>query len=338
MKTLLIVDDVLDNIDILNVMLGDEYHIKVALDGETALKQAKTDPQPDLILLDIMMPGMDGYTVCRELKLDAMTMNIPVIFITALNSDEDEEKGFELGAVDYLNKPVKASIVRARVKAHLALHDQAQALEDLVKQRTEMLEQSHLHTFNRLTRVASYKTHQRDSDISRVSEYTFQIAKYLKKPSQWCDMLFNAAMLYDIGKIAIPEHILNKPESLDAQEWQIVQEHCETGSDILGDPEDAFFSMARSVCLFHHEKFDGSGYPYRLAGEDIPLEARIMALADVFDALTSHKPYRQAWDVEAALDYIKQQSGQHFDPLVVEAFEHIWPMILDIKKRYESDL
>ncbi|MGI2021786.1 HD domain-containing phosphohydrolase [Shewanella glacialipiscicola] len=328
--TVLIVDDTPENIDILVGILSDDYKIKVAIDGPRALALVAKS-RPDLILLDVMMPGMNGYEVCKLLKQDPLTSHIPVIFVTALSEVADETQGFALGAVDYITKPVSAAVVKARVKTHLALYDQKRLLEQQVKIRTQELEATRFEIIRRLGRAAEYKDNETGLHVVRMSHYARLLAIKLGLPDTFCDLIFNAAPMHDIGKIGTPDAVLKKPGKLNAEEWAIMQQHAVIGAEIIGEHDDPLLTMARRIALTHHEKWDGSGYPYGLVGEDIPLEGRIVAIADVFDALTSQRPYKPAWTIEATMELLESEAGKHFDPKLVAEFKQILPQVVEIR-------
>lgn len=331
--TILVVDDTPENIDILVGILGNDYKLKVAIDGPKALAVAKRNP-PDLVLLDVMMPGMNGYDVCSELKKDPLTAHVPVIFVTALSEDADETLGFQLGAVDYITKPVSAPIVQARVKNHLALYDQKRLLEQQVQERTHELRETRLEIIRRLGRAAEYKDNETGLHVIRMSNYARLLAIQLGLPERFCELVYNAAPMHDVGKIGIPDAILRKPGKLDAEEWVIMKRHAEFGAEIIGEHPDPLLQLSRSIALTHHEKWDGSGYPKGLTGEAIPIEGRIVAVADVFDALTSVRPYKQAWSTADAMAYIEEQAGKHFDPELVRQFREILPQVTDVRDQY----
>ncbi|WP_417502170.1 HD domain-containing phosphohydrolase [Marinobacter sp.] len=323
MKTLLLVDDEPANLQVLRNILSDQYRLLFAKDGERALELARSE-QPDLILLDVMMPGMTGYSVCETLKTESRTRNIPVIFVTALSGSEDETRGFALGAVDYIAKPVNAAIVRARVKTHLSLV----RIDELVKTRLSVVQ--------RLGRAAEYKDNETGLHVIRMSHFSRLIALAAGFGESWADTLLNAAPMHDVGKIGIPDAILQKPGKLGPDEWAVMQTHPEIGAEIIGDDGSNLLDMAREVALNHHEKWDGSGYPKGLKGTDIPVSARIVALADVFDALTSERPYKSAWPIDKATGLIREQTGKHFDPDLVEAFFQCLPAILEVRERWQD--
>ena len=332
-STLLVVDDVPDNISVMRGVLGAEYAVKVANNGALALKIAE-EQLPDLILLDVMMPGMSGYEVCRALKKNTITRHIPVIFVTALGEVEDEALGFELGGADYITKPVKAPIVRARVQAHLALASQRCHLEQLVAERTGELEninwqleqsnqqlaKTHLVMLQQLGRAADYRDNETGKHILRVGNFSKLLGLASGFPEQRAELLMYASMMHDIGKIGIPDHVLLRPGKLTPEEFEVIKKHPLIGAEIIGHHDADVLTMAREVALTHHEKWNGLGYPQGLKGEEIPIVGRIVAIADVFDALTCVRPYKKAWPMEEAFGRIAQEAGQHFDPGLVALF------------------
>lgn len=336
-QQILIVDDTPDNIDILGSILRSEYDIKVALNGEKALNIVNSHSKPDMILLDVMMPGMDGYEVCRCLKNNPTTSQIPVIFITAKSDAEDEEKGFSLGAVDYITKPISPPIVKARVKTHLALYDQNRELALQVKAHTEELSHTRLEIIRRLGRAAEYKDNETGLHVIRMSHYSRLIAQAYGGNEEWIDLVFYAAPMHDIGKIGIPDQILLKNGKLTKEEWDIMKKHPEFGARIIGNDYSSLLKMSRIIAMTHHEKWDGSGYPNGLVGEEIPLEGRIVAIADVFDALTSERPYKQAWSFEDSVKHIDNESGGHFDPKLVSCFHQVLDEVKYIKDKYADE-
>jgi putative two-component system response regulator len=335
-QTVLVVDDVSENIMLLSGILSGEYRVKAAISGEKALKIA-VDTLPDIILLDIMMPRMDGYEVCRRLKEDPRTRNIPVIFITAMGETEDEAKGFALGAVDYITKPVSPPIVSARVKTHLQLHDQNRSLEEKVCRRTAELDKTWLEIIRRLGLAAEYKDNETGMHVIRMSHYACIIAEGIGMNEKEVDLILNATPMHDVGKIGIPDHILLKPGKLTITERKIMERHAEFGARIIGEHDSPLLQMARLAALTHHEKWNGQGYPQRLEGEEIPLIGRIAAIADVFDALTSKRPYKPAWPVEKAVALIQEESGRHFDPALVPVFIDHLPQVMEIMSRYADE-
>lgn len=327
---ILVVDDTPSNIDILSAILRSEYTVKAATSGEKALALALGSPL-DLILLDVMMPGMDGYEVCRRLKGDPRTSSIPVIFVTALSETTSEEEGFAAGGVDYITKPVKAPIVKARVRAHLALHAQQRELERQVRERTMEIAETRLEIIRRLSRAVGYKDDESGLHILRMSRYAYILAKRLGLEATWTETLLQASPMHDVGKIGVPDKILLKPGKLNPEEWEIMKRHTLFGAEIIGEHPSLLLRMARDIALTHHEKWDGSGYPLNLRGEATPLCGRISAIADVFDALTTKRPYKEAWPVEDAVKEILSGSGTQFDPELIARFKDSLPEILEAR-------
>lgn len=321
LPVILLVDDEPTNLRVLRTVLNDLYRLLFAKNGQEALQLA-AEHQPDLVLLDVMMPGMTGFEVCTALKADPHTQHIPVIFVTALRDEIDETQGFDVGAVDYITKPISPAVVRARVKTHLSL---VQAQE---------LKKTRLQVIQRLGRAAEYRDNETGLHILRMSHFSQVIAlAYGLSPKQAEDLL-HAAPMHDIGKIGIRDDILLKPGKLTAEEFTEMQRHPLIGAEILGDADSHLLQLAQQVALYHHEKWDGTGYPHGLKGEEIPLEARIVALCDVFDALTSTRPYKSAWSVEDTLAHLQAQKGKHFDPQLVDLLEQELPKILEIRARW----
>ena len=333
-QTVLIVDDTPANIHVLEEILRADYNICAATNGERALSLARSDMPPDIILLDVMMPDMDGFEVCRRLKAESATRKIPVIFVTTLDEIKDESQGFALGAVDYIHKPVSPPIVQARVQTHLALYDQKRALEEMVRQRTQELTETRLEVIRQLGRAAEFKDNETGMHVVRMSYYSQLIALAAGMAEDEAELLLNASPMHDIGKIGIPDSVLLKPGKLDDAEWEIMRRHPQMGVDILGDHPSELIKLARTIALTHHEKWNGQGYPAGLSGEAIPLVGRITAIADVFDALTSERPYKKAWSEEEAVTLIQREAGAHFDPQLVQCFVEVLPEILECKARY----
>ena len=336
-QTVLIVDDAPENIDVLKNVLAPFYKIKVANDGAGAVRIAYSDAPPDLILLDVMMPGMSGHEVCRRLKANPDRRNIPVIFVTSMDGMEDERLGLELGAVDYITKPFNPAIVEARVRTHLALYDQTRELEQMVAQRTSELTLSRTQIIRRLGRAAEFKDNETGNHVLRMSHYAYLIGTRVGLGEEALKILFDTAPMHDVGKLGIPDNILRKPGKLTPQEWEIMKRHPDIGAEIIGEHDDDLLGTARIIALTHHEKWDGSGYPRGLSGEDIPLVGRIVALADVFDALLSQRPYKAAFSLEETMCYIHEQAGKHFDPALIPALVAALPEILVIKDTFADD-
>ncbi|MEI6209908.1 MAG: two-component system response regulator [Desulfuromonadales bacterium] len=336
LATVLIVDDTPQNISLLNAALADTYKIMVATSGQQAI-DACHSATVDIILLDVMMPGMDGFETCRRLKENPLTRSIPVIFVTAKGEVKDEAMGFTCGAVDYITKPISAPIVRVRIRTHLALYDQSRALERLVQERTAELNETRLEVLNTLGNAGEYRDNETALHVVRMSHFSRLIGLACGLPESEAELLYNAAALHDVGKIGIPDSILFKPGKLDEEEWKIMRSHSGIGYKIIGNLRSHLLKTCAVIALSHHERWDGAGYPRRLNGPDIPLFGRIVAIADVFDALTSKRPYKEPWSVDDTVAEIKRNSGLHFDPQVVEAFLRALPEIEAVKNNFADD-
>ncbi|MBL0939833.1 MAG: two-component system response regulator [Gemmatimonadaceae bacterium] len=319
--TLLLVDDEPTNLQVLRHTLQDRYRLVFAREGERALTLVREDP-PDLILLDIMMPGLSGYDVLRRLKAEPVTADIPVIFVTALADAANEERGLELGAVDFITKPFNPQIVRARVRTHLTLV------------RSEEVLRSRLQIVHCLGTAAEFKDTETGMHVMRMSHYARSLALAVGYSPESANDLLHAAPMHDVGKIGIPDAILQKPGDLTPEERQIMQQHTVIGARILGEHTGGLLRLAAVIALNHHERWDGGGYPNGLAGDAIPHAARIVAVADVFDALTSVRPYKDAWSTEDALEFIRKERGRHFDPELVDAFMSCMPDVLAAQVRW----
>ncbi len=340
-QKVLIVDDLPENIALMSSLLRGLYQIKAATNGEKALQIAFSDDPPDLILLDIMMPGMDGYEVCRRLKADRKTDEIPVIFLTAKTQMEDEQKGFELGAVDYITKPVSPPIVLARVKTHLQqkrvhdfLKDNNKFLEEEVARRMREVSAIQDVTMVAMGSLAEARDNETGNHIRRTQQYVRLLATQLKDHPNFTHyltdetiaLLFKSAPLHDIGKVGIPDNVLLKQGKLTEEEFAVMRTHTSIGKGAIANAEKlletpvSFLNVAREMAYTHQEKWDGTGYPEGLSGEDIPVSGRIMAVADVYDALICRRIYKPAMPHEKAVDIIRAGTGTHFDPDVVDAF------------------
>lgn len=336
-STILVIDDIAENIDVISNILNEEYEIKAANQGMLGLKVLERF-NVDLILLDIMMPEMDGYEVCQRIKDNPDLCNIPIIFLTAMDSQEDEQRGFDLGAVDFISKPFSAAILKARVSSHLKLANYAKDLAQQVHERTQELATSRLEIIECLALAAEYRDNETGNHVIRVGEYCRQMASKIGLSQYECDLIALTAPLHDIGKIAIPDNILLKPGRLTEEEFQIMRGHTEAGAHILGSSQSDFLKAAKKIAISHHEKWDGSGYPTGLKGEDIPLFGRIVALCDVYDALLSVRPYKKAWTKEEVETYINELSGTQFDPVLVEHFNQLKDDFYQIFKNYKDEV
>ena len=320
---ILIVDDEPANLKVMREVLGNQYRMSFAKSGAAALALLEKE-QPKLILLDIMMPDMNGFEVCEILKSTPALSHIPIIFVTALGDESDEFKGFELGAVDYITKPISPAIVRARVKTHLSLV------------QAEQLKQAHVDLVHRLGRAAEYKDTDTGEHIARMSQYSKLLALEFGMGEQQAELLRQAAPMHDVGKIGIPDAILLKPGRLTPDEFDHMKQHAAIGAQILANSSSPLLQLAHKLAIEHHEKWDGSGYPNGLKGEQISVEGRIVAIADVFDALTSQRPYKEAWGVEEALEHMQAQAGKHFDPHLINLFVNKLDAIITIKNAYQE--
>jgi putative two-component system response regulator len=333
--TILVVDDTPDNLDLMGDLLMDDYRVKVANSGKKALEIVQSASPPDLVLLDIMMPEMDGYEVCRILKSSEETKNIPVIFLTAKTNTIDEQKGFEIGAVDYITKPISPAIVMARVKTHLDLYYKNVYLEKLVTQRTHEIAAIQDVTIHAMASLAETRDNETGNHIRRTQNYVKLLAQHLQFHPNYThflnmdgviETLFKSAPLHDIGKVGIPDAILLKPGRFEPSEFEIMKSHPELGQNTILQAESElgidvpFLQYAKEIAYGHHEKWDGSGYPQGLSGEDIPISARLMAVADVYDALISRRVYKEGMPHEQAVQIILDGKGTHFDPHIIEAF------------------
>ncbi len=371
-STVLVVDDTRTNLSIMGELLSPLYRVRVANSGPHALQAVQTEPRPDLILLDIMMPGMDGYEVLRRLQADPKLNDIPVIFVTAMGSDDDEEHGLRLGAVDYVTKPIRPAILLARVKAHLELkhartwlQNQNLHLENVVAQRmreNELIKNVSIHA---LAMLAEKRDNETGNHLVRTRSYVQVLIKHLEAHPRFAEalqepqrsLIIRAAPLHDIGKVGIPDHILLKPGKLTPEEFEIMKQHAQIGADalneavsrVLGPNPDAateakagvsalaFLEIARQIAHSHHEKWDGSGYPQGLGGEAIPVGARLMAMADVYDALTCRRHYKDPFPLDRVEQIIRDGRGTHFDPDVVDAYFACRDQFIDIAQRFADE-
>ncbi len=339
--TILIVDDEPVNLTMLAHLLRPLYKVRAANSGESALRAAATEPRPDLVLLDVSMPGMDGYTVLERLRADPQTQDIPVIFVTALALPSDEERGLQLGALDYITKPIKPQVVLARVRTQLEakrardwMRDQNTFLEAEVARRMAENDLTQLVSIRALAHLAEIRDPETGNHILRTQGYVRELARRLRHQprfaavltDRYIDLLTRSAPLHDIGKVGIPDTILLKPGPLTPSEWAIMKTHARLGFDAIELAEaDAarpveFLSLAKEIARWHHEKWDGSGYPDGLAGDAIPVAARIMAIADVFDALMNARVYKAAMPPDEVWRILSQGSGKHFDAEMVDVF------------------
>lgn len=353
--TVLVVDDTPENLTLMGALLRDHFMVKVANNGEKALKIAISDTLPDLVLLDIMMPGTDGYEVCRRLKATAATRDIPVIFLTARSDPDDERMGLALGAVDYITKPISPPILLARVNTHLALkatadflRDKSAYLEREVALRTLEVQAIQDVTIMAMTSLAETRDNETGNHIRRTQLYVKALAERLRNHPRFeavlnermIELLYKSAPLHDIGKIGIPDSILLKPGKLTVEEFEVMKTHTTLGRKAIEDAERrlgmrvAFLSVSKEIAYSHQEKWDGSGYPQGLAGDQIPVSARLMAVADVYDALINKRVYKAAFSHDQTCSTIVKGKGTHFDPDMVDAFVDIAEDFRSIALKY----
>jgi putative two-component system response regulator len=350
-NTILIVEDDISYINYLSELLRDNYKIKVAVDGKTAIKIAINSNPPDLILQDLHLPDMSGYDVCRVIKSNCNAKDIPVIFLTACSRIEDEALGFSLGAVDYIRKPFNPELIKARIRNHLELKIYRDSLEKLVKTRTKELELTQQLTIECMGSIAEYRDPETGGHIKRIPKYVKILADHLMTHPNFkdylnpkiIDLLCLSAPLHDIGKVGIEDYILLKPEKLTDEEFEIMKKHTVIGRDAIAVSiesvrlVDSFLKYSMEIAISHHEKWNGTGYPYGLKGKEIPISGRLMAVADVYDALVSKRVYKPAFSHEKALGIILGERGKHFDPDIVDAFIQLEDQFKKIAAEY-SDL
>ena len=348
---ILIIDDQLQNIELLEAYLVPQgYEIVKATNGEEALGKL-SDNQIDLILLDVMMPGMDGFELTRRIRQDNTHRLLPIILVTALRETEDRVKGIEAGCDDFISKPVDKMELLARVHSLLKvkayndlMSNYRKELESEVAMRTEelrhafeIIKAASLETIYRLSVASEYKDEDTGAHIKRMSRYSAAVARRMGLDENTIETILYASPMHDLGKIGIPDFIMAKPAKLDPMEWEIMKQHTVIGAKILKASDTDFVRLGETIAQSHHEKWDGSGYPNSLKGIEIPIAGRITAIADVFDALTSKRPYKEPLSVEKSLAIIREGRGSHFDPDVVDAFFAIQDEILTIKKQYDED-
>jgi cyclic di-GMP phosphodiesterase len=336
---ILAVDDDSDLLALMAKALGADYEADTASDGGAAIEKAFASPQPDLILLDVDMPDVSGFEVCRALKGEPATAHIPIVFLTARTEAQAQVEGLELGAVDYITKPINAKVLKARVRMHLALIDRRQELERLVQERTEQLERSRTELIKRLGRALElHESAAVGNRVIRVAQYAKLLAQASGAKPQICELMQIAAPIYDIGKLGVPSEILRKNAKLSAPDWERVKRHPALGAEIIGEHDDPLLKLARQLALTHHEYWDGSGYPQGLKGEEIPWAGRVMAVVDAFEAMTTTQFYRSPKSVDDAAFEIEARAGRKYDPKIVEAFKKALPALLKVRETYADAL
>lgn len=340
--SILVVDDELANVNLLAKLLDMAgYSNVICTQDPCQVLTLYQEHQSDLILLDINMPILDGFGVMQQLNSLTNNMLPPIIVLTAQHMQEFKQRALDNGARDYVTKPFDAGELLSRVHnmlevqmAHKFMHHQNEILEHKVEERTEELAETRLKVVRYLGRAAEYRDNETGLHVIRMSQMSMLLAKSVGLDKYQCNLLLNAAPMHDIGKIGIPDHILLKPGKLDAKEWEIMKTHSAIGHDVFSGDSSDLILMAQEIAISHHEKWDGNGYPKGLKGEAIPLMGRITALADVFDALTSERPYKKAWSIEKAINYIQSESGVHFDPTLVEHFVKLLPELTHLVEKY----
>jgi len=338
---ILIVDDTIANLQLLAGMLKEDgYKVRPASSGKIAL-EAIAKKAPDLILLDIKMPEMDGYEVCARLKSTPATYHIPVLFISALTDVGDKLRAFEVGGLDYINKPFQIEEVKARVSTHLQLKALQDHMEQKIQQgvaEIQVLNQEIIDTQRELIltlgEVCETRSHETGMHVVRVAEFSFLMANLAG--CEEAELIKNASPMHDLGKVAIPDHILNKPGKLNEEEWEVMKTHSELGYQMLSVSQRPLLNMAAIIAHQHHEKWDGSGYPCGLKGEEIHIAGRITAVADVFDALSYERCYKPAWELDRVLRVLKEERGHHFDPDLIDLFFDNLDSFIDQHQRYKA--
>lgn len=339
---ILIVDDEPANLKLLEKMLNRQgYENLTLIEDPRDVMPAYERGVPDIVLLDLNMPHLDGFAVLELMKEKSGKELPPVLVLTAQQGHEHRLRALESGARDYLTKPFDRAELLARVRNlieaqlfHKYMRDQNDVLEQMVRERTRALRSTRLQIVRRLGRAAEFRDNETGFHILRMSHTSVLLARAIGWDDDRCELLLHASPMHDVGKIGIPDRVLLKPGKLDPDEWEIMKSHVAIGAHILEGDDSALLTLAREIILTHHEKWDGSGYPNGLKGEAIPLSGRIVALSDVFDALTSERPYKRAWTVEAALEHIHEQTGKHFDPVLVGHFMQLLPQVLAIRTRF----
>ncbi|MBV8032094.1 MAG: response regulator [Betaproteobacteria bacterium] len=335
----LAVDDSTDILALVKKALASEYFVLTASDAGSALELAAARPRPSLILLDIDMPGASGFDVCRVLKSEANTADIPVVFLTAREDPAAQVEGLELGAVDYVTKPLSAAVLRARVRNHVALANQHAELGRMVVERTRALEETRLQLIRRLSRAMEmHESSAVGNRVVRLAQYARILSEAAGAKPAMAEMMMTAAPLHDIGKLGVPADLLRKTGKLSAPDWERVRRHPELGAEIIGEHDDPLLKVARQMALYHHERWDGTGYPEGLKGADIPWPGRLMAIVDSFESMTTTQFYREPLNVLEAAAEIQEGSGTRFDPKLVEAFKRALPQMKKVLETYSDSL
>ena len=335
----LAVDDDTDLLGLLAKVLGAQYQVLTASDPGTALELAGGEPRPDLILLDVDMPGASGFELIRVLKDDGATAHIPVVFLTARTEPQDQTEGFELGAADYITKPINSAVLRARVRIQLALANRNAELERQVAERTAQLESTRAQLIRRLARAMElHESAAVGNRVLRLAQYAKLVSQAAGAEPQICEAMAVASPLHDVGKLGVPAEILRKPEKLSSPDWERVRRHPQIGAEIIGEHDDPLLKLARQISLTHHEDWDGTGYPQGLKGDAIPWPGRVMAVVDSFESLTTTQFHRAPRSIAEAAAEIERGAGKRYDPAVVAAFKKALPEMTKVREAYSDAL
>jgi putative two-component system response regulator len=336
---ILCVDDSQELLALIARALAAEYEVLTAHNGGEAIAKVLGEPRPDLILLDVDMPQISGFELCRKLKSDARSASIPIIFLTSHTEAQSQLEGLSLGAVDYLGKSTNGALLKARVRAHVALGNQRLELERLVRSRTEELDRTRTELIRRLARALEFhESSAVGNRVMRLSHYAKLISQAAGAKPEVAEMMMKAAPLHDIGKLGVPAEILRKAGKLSEPDWERVKRHPQIGAEIIGEHDEPLLKLARILALTHHECWDGSGYPQGLRGKDIPWAGRIMAIVDGFESLTTTQFFRAALSVEKAAAEIIKHRGTKYDPVLIEAFERALPVMKKVRETYSDQL
>ena len=335
----LAVDDAPEILSLVQRALGGDYRVVVAQDAGAALDLAAGHARPNLVLLDVDMPGASGFDVIRVLKSEPQTADIPVLFLSGRDDPAAQVEGLELGAADYVTKPISAAVLRARVGHHIAFANRQRELERLVRQRTAQVEQTRLQIIRRLSRAMEYhESAAVGNRVMRLSQYAKLVAQAAGAKPELVEMVMTAAPLHDIGKLGVPSEVLRKSGKLSAPDWERVRRHPELGAEIIGEHDDPLMKLARQMALHHHEHWDGGGYPAKLKGAEIPWAGRLMAIVDTFESMTTTQFYREPRNVLEAATEIAEGAGKRFDPKMVDAFKKAFPEMRKVRDKFADDL
>jgi len=336
---ILAVDDATDLLALMAKALSADYQVVTAADAGSAIEKAFAEPRPDLILLDIEMPDVSGFEVCQALKAEPQTADIPVVFLTGKSEAQAQVEGFQLGAVDYITKPINSGVLKARVRLHLALANRRHELEHLVQERTAQLEKTRTDLIKRLSRAMEmHESAAVGNRVLRVGQYAKLLSQAAGAKPQVVEMMHIAAPLFDVGKLGVPAEILRKKEKLSAPDWERIKRHPALGAEIIGEHDDPLLKLARQIALTHHEMWDGSGYPQALKGEAIPWPGRVIAIVDAFESMTTTQFYREPKSVEDAAFEIEKNGNKRYDPKLVEAFKKALPVMKKVRETYSDAL